>query len=277
MSDTPTTRTTSPRLPAELTDIIVDFLYDDDEGLANCSLVCKEWLPVARYHIVKEFRLYAWNVEAFVNLITHPSATIVPHVHDLVIDQGELGFQHIELFDGMFLRLPRFDFVRRLELRNICWWNYRVSSIDRLVSAFKSATDMTLDGIIFDNPTNIKSVVASFPSLKRLSVTHPAFRRHLSQLTTRLGVTDVLQHLRPPNIRDLDLSDVYHNHTYILDWFCSHGILVDSLSLELEMYSLPSLSRYLQVLGHSLLFLQMNVRFGLEGASHLYFLLIKRH
>jgi hypothetical protein len=269
------TRTTLPRLPAELTDAIFDFLYDDDEILANCSLVCKEWLPVARYHIVKELRLYARNVEAFVNLITHPSATIVPHVRDLIIDQVE--FDHIELFDAMFLRLPRCDFVRRLELRNICCWSYRVSSIDRLVSAFESATDLTLDGITFDNPTNIRSVVARFPSLKRLSVSHPAFRRDLSQLTARLGVTDVLQHLRPPNIRNLDLSEVYHYHTYILDWFCSHGILVDSLSLELDMSTLPSLSRYLQVLGPSLLFLHMNVRFCPEGASHLCFLLIKHY
>ncbi|OCH95240.1 hypothetical protein OBBRIDRAFT_613978, partial [Obba rivulosa] len=37
-------------LPSELIDSIIDFLHDDREALANCSLTCRSWLPRTRYH-----------------------------------------------------------------------------------------------------------------------------------------------------------------------------------------------------------------------------------
>jgi hypothetical protein len=38
------------RLPAELSDRIVDYLHDDPKALRTCSSVCRAWLPAARYH-----------------------------------------------------------------------------------------------------------------------------------------------------------------------------------------------------------------------------------
>jgi hypothetical protein len=269
MSDDPMTWSISaPRLPAELTDIrvIVDFLHDDEESLANCSFVCKDWLAAARYHIFRKLLLHPWNVEAFVNLIAQPLATvdIVPYVHHLVIDQ--VKFRHIELFHSIFLRLRPFDFVRKLELRNMRWSNYRTPSIDSLVSAHENVTDLTLDFIIFDNPTDLWSLVARFPSLQRLSVANPAFFIKLSQLAPGLDVTDIRRHLRPPKLRDLVLCEAGDHQTHILEWFSSRGTLIDSLSVDRESFALPTLNQYLQVLGPSLLFLQIDVCFSLAGA-----------
>ena len=58
--DTPMT-TSAPYVPAELTDIVVDLLHDDEESLATCALVCKGWLPAARYHLFRELLLHPWN------------------------------------------------------------------------------------------------------------------------------------------------------------------------------------------------------------------------
>jgi hypothetical protein len=199
-----------------------------------------------------------------VNLIAQPSATVVPYIHDLVIDQVKI--RHLDLFEAMFLRLRPFEFLRRLELWNIRWCNYEPLSVDTLVSASSNVTDVRLRNLIFDKPTDLWSVVARFPSLEQLSVTNPAFFSRLSHLGPRVDVTNILPHLRPPNIHVLELSETLGHRTHILDWFCSRGTLVNSISVALGSLDFSSLNQYLQVLGPSLLFLQMDVPSIAAGA-----------
>lgn len=45
-----TTRT-SPPLAQELHDYIIDHLHDDRKSLANCSQVCRDWLPTSTLHL----------------------------------------------------------------------------------------------------------------------------------------------------------------------------------------------------------------------------------
>jgi hypothetical protein len=199
------------------------------------------------------------------DLIAHPSATIVQYAYYLVIDQ--VKFRHTELFDAMLLRLPCFDFVHILELRNIRWYKYQVPSVDRLISAFKRVTDVRIYFLTFNNPTDLWSMVARFPSLQRLSVTSAAFfSTKLPFLLPALDVADTHPHLSPPKIHNLVLSETLGHQTHILEWFSSHGTLVDSVSVDLESVAWPSLNRYLHVLGPALLFLQIDVGFGLPGA-----------
>jgi len=40
----------SPKLPSELTDDIIDHICDDMHALAKCSTVCKSWLTRSRHH-----------------------------------------------------------------------------------------------------------------------------------------------------------------------------------------------------------------------------------
>lgn len=46
-----------PNLPSELTDYIIDHLYDDAQTLRQCSLVCRAWLPSSSLHL---FRSLSW-------------------------------------------------------------------------------------------------------------------------------------------------------------------------------------------------------------------------
>jgi len=47
---------TTPRLPAELLDYIVDHLHDTEDALRNCCLVSKSWIPRTRKHLFAEVR-----------------------------------------------------------------------------------------------------------------------------------------------------------------------------------------------------------------------------
>ena len=44
-------------LPPELTDYILDFLYDDKPSLADCSLVCRSWLSTSSRYLFSDLRL----------------------------------------------------------------------------------------------------------------------------------------------------------------------------------------------------------------------------
>ncbi len=43
--------------PAEVWDRTLDFLHDDDDALANCTLVCRDWLNTARFHLFESLSI----------------------------------------------------------------------------------------------------------------------------------------------------------------------------------------------------------------------------
>lgn len=63
MADHPTTESMynthllipPPLLPPEIVDIALDHLHDHRPSLQSCSLVCRDWLNTARYHLFREF------------------------------------------------------------------------------------------------------------------------------------------------------------------------------------------------------------------------------
>jgi hypothetical protein len=253
-----------PHLPAELTDSIIDFLHDDEESLINCSLVCKAFLPVTRFHIFRNLLLDQWNVVGFIDLITQSSATVAPYVHRLAIDQGKS--RHSDLFQSLLQRLPRFTHLRSLELRNILWCHYSADTIDRLIFAFDGVTELKLFCLTLDAPTSLRSVITSFPALKRLSISHTRFLPEPSHLAYGPASASFLKHVELPNIHDLEISEQEHMQT--VDWFLSQRIPVVSLSVFLKSFAVPSLNGYLQYLGPALLDLTIDVvldRFNDEG------------
>ncbi|KAI0087374.1 hypothetical protein BDY19DRAFT_995062 [Irpex rosettiformis] len=56
-------------LPPELGDRVIDFLHDDSRALSACSLTCRSWLPVARYHRWSHTRLERSRLLEFVGLL----------------------------------------------------------------------------------------------------------------------------------------------------------------------------------------------------------------
>lgn len=47
-----------PRLPRELTDMIIDFLHNDKHSLAACSLACWDFRPASLVHLMERIRLH---------------------------------------------------------------------------------------------------------------------------------------------------------------------------------------------------------------------------
>ncbi|KZT07955.1 uncharacterized protein LAESUDRAFT_650112, partial [Laetiporus sulphureus 93-53] len=47
----------TPRLPLEMCDHILDYLWDDHKTLRSCSHVTREWLPTTRMHLFHHVRI----------------------------------------------------------------------------------------------------------------------------------------------------------------------------------------------------------------------------
>ncbi|KAJ7199437.1 hypothetical protein GGX14DRAFT_467985 [Mycena pura] len=84
-----------PRTPPETNDIIIDHLHDDVSTLRQCSLVCKEWLPAARFHIFSVVHLSLYSIDQMIEVLFYPGSPM-PHrrplaqyIRDLHIIDGE--------------------------------------------------------------------------------------------------------------------------------------------------------------------------------------------
>ncbi|KAJ7774564.1 hypothetical protein DFH07DRAFT_103464 [Mycena maculata] len=53
--------------PPELTDRVLDFLHSDVAALSACTLVCREWLPSARFHLFSQIALDSSDMESFLD------------------------------------------------------------------------------------------------------------------------------------------------------------------------------------------------------------------
>ena len=73
-----------PRLPPELTDRIIDFLYDNHLALSSCSLTCSSWLPTSRLHRFRLVRLDHKTVLPFHNQLSI-TPSIAAYVKVLVV------------------------------------------------------------------------------------------------------------------------------------------------------------------------------------------------
>ncbi|OBZ67101.1 hypothetical protein A0H81_12776 [Grifola frondosa] len=58
----------SPRLPLELTDMVIHYLHDDMPSLSACSLTCRDWLPRAQSLQFKAAKIYIDNWKDFQTL-----------------------------------------------------------------------------------------------------------------------------------------------------------------------------------------------------------------
>jgi hypothetical protein len=166
----------------------------------------------------------------------------------LIIDQGRS--RNTDLFQSLFRRLPHFHLLHTLELRNIRW----VQTTESLVSAFGGVKDLKLSRCTFDHPGRLKSVIASFLSLKRLSVSHTRFLFEVQDSEQDAATTEYLQRLKLP---DIDTLELWEQH--VMDWFPFEGAPIASFSIYLGRFCLSSLNRYLEVLGPSLRHLILDV------------------
>ena len=177
---------TSPRLPPEIADAIIGFVWPDVEALCACSSVCRDWVHASRHNLFSSITLDFKRCDALMNeVILRPSSSIRPYlvqVHELVLvgirfnPRDESGFSVERTLRGgsfhtlvgrlpnlrvlsfvacdfrhsvhprVHMTLSRFSAVRVLELKNCAFPSFH--TVRRIITALAS-----LDHLIMVCPT----------------------------------------------------------------------------------------------------------------------------
>lgn len=116
-----------PRLPQELTDIVIDHLHCDKESLRACALVSHGWLWSARYHLlfttVVNTSDKKFGLDPFLSSLSSSPLQLGNHVKCLHI-QGAHDKDHDDFASVLqFVNavLPKVPSIRRINLSRMVW------------------------------------------------------------------------------------------------------------------------------------------------------------
>lgn len=186
-----------PRLPPELTDLVIDFLRDDIYALANCSLTCRAWLPRARLH---KFRLVRFTPRSYSGWKRSFKAArladrkLVRLVRELSIEN--IGSGRLKMWNDAALRdivchfpdvtklslahddLYFYDaFDRITQLKSLRLYNYLIPNLayfTKMMTTLPHLEELSLIDVsmnsVTDQPEAPQTFIVHGPPLKRLEV-----------------------------------------------------------------------------------------------------------
>ena len=107
-------------LPQELSDMIIDYLHNDEAALRSAGLVCKSWFPESRFQLFSDIKLSVYNsTSGLSEAICAQGSTIPPYILHLEIEnKGQDAKNDVDL---ALLRLPPFSNLKTLSLGQINW------------------------------------------------------------------------------------------------------------------------------------------------------------
>jgi hypothetical protein len=198
------------RLPAELTDRVIDFLHSDELALETCSLVCKNWVPASRYHLFQNLYLNPSRVQPFVELLNSPTSTILKHVLTVDISLSDGLLPGARVFETILPYLGRFV-VRSLDLCHMRWDPISKEMREGISRCFAGITVLRLIGVTFSCPEHLIELVASCRSLETLGLCSLTFPY----------TTDIHSFILPSQLRTIDL--LLFGNQPILSWLVSNA------------------------------------------------------
>lgn len=160
-------------IPPELTDQMIDFLWDDVSTLANCALTCKTWYPASLYHLRRNLVVRSASglrraAQGLISPSSRPQYASVEmlHVHE---DSQRPFFHNLPLF----IHGPFLPALRTVILHDVDWLTYRhprphPTHFHLKLSWFTSVTTVVFRNCRFRDLTELLCVVRSFPRLRAL-------------------------------------------------------------------------------------------------------------
>ncbi|OCH91127.1 hypothetical protein OBBRIDRAFT_550442 [Obba rivulosa] len=246
----PTMNDSHPRLPPELTDIVIDHLADNISALHNCSMTCKSWIPRTRTHIFKEIRLSARNAEGFRTLIMGNNAIgkyiqeIHVHHRHSVYQPGPLWLEQ-DLLPQLSVHLQH---VRKVVLGGDGTYSPSSFLLLSSIEAFETK-DCGVESV-----DELLSLIASLPRLRSVvsrGTDYGLSKRPPQRLDTH-----------PPSLRTLDFVHSFLDADVLLDWLVtrSMGTLLESVTaIPIGVQYIPHLGRMVRACAATLKHIRISV------------------
>ncbi|KAJ7111585.1 hypothetical protein C8R43DRAFT_1113555 [Mycena crocata] len=137
-------------LPPEIMDAALDFLHSDSAALSACTLVCRDWLPSARFHLLSQLALDATTVESFFEDFVDTTSSLHKGVMLPKFTAKGLGDVRALRIHGLDLSTVPSKFPQALpNLQTLCLEAFEAESfgaIAAIISGFPLLQSLTLSG-----------------------------------------------------------------------------------------------------------------------------------
>lgn len=238
-------------LPMEITDMVIDFLFDDKHALKTMSLVCKAFLPSSRLHLFESLTFVTGELGRMKVASTQFDhilpffVSIAPLVHHLSIVEPEDSLLDTDagLNEWLIAALPYlavFQCVTSLSVHFPSWKSIEPDSRKELFTCFRGLSELSMRGGLFSSPAEIAELAVQFPVLERLCFDDIEWEENIRALYIHSvpGGGPTLSRLR-----SLRLGGEQFDMEPILDWLLRinpalllHTLCISSISfLELEI------------------------------------------
>ena len=189
-------------LPQELTDSIIDHLYDDEHALSACALTCRTWLPTVRFHRFRHVSLSCDATHRFHEALV-ASPDVGPLVHSLEL-HGQLAWplESPAWHGTSYAFLTLLPAVTAVTLVGVY---FEESVYDVFVANLMSLTSLAMYRCRFRSFHYFITLIGSFPSLHTLSLSLASIWRFHFPLPP--DVADDLQSHLPKRLRTLHLGE----------------------------------------------------------------------
>jgi hypothetical protein len=243
-----------PVLPAELQEIMLDFLHDSPKDLKICALVCWRWLFRSRSHLRiviredQEDQISNCALTDFQSLLDHSLSTL------------PLSARHLHIYSSKSTEshqvLAVLNRLRSLSSLTLALANWDFTSWQKATAKFSDFT--TITELVVRNRSCIlhRDIVPSFPSLRKLEIIGCNWK--LAYKPTHDHTTASMRNLSTLVIQQCDL-------THLPEWFFSLEIMPQIRTLRLKsVYSsnLATANKMLEVLGPRLRELELDFSSG---------------
>jgi hypothetical protein len=201
----------------ELVDWILDFLHDDISTLQVCSLVCKAWLPTARFHLFRKFVLSRKNRGEFFKLLSSPHSLLPTVIRSLRIQShSDRGFW--KLTKGLLKGIASLTALRSLTLVQVDIRGLSLAGV-KLLNAV-DVRDLSMVGVRAENAYHVTQIPCAFPRLERLILRHILNYQMLSTSDTPV----------PSTLRELTINS---DPTYVFGMVspCKHYAICSNSGL----------------------------------------------
>ncbi|KAH9941945.1 hypothetical protein B0H21DRAFT_751874 [Amylocystis lapponica] len=215
---------TSPRLPQEITDKVIDLLGESYQrtALAACSLTCHAWLDRSRVHIHSSVRLDPCsNLDHLTQLYTSPLAEYVRSLSIDVCVDGEPA-EH-KWIDEIRPLLRQFTRIERLSLDALVWADLENETQQIFLTQYPLVSDLWLSTCDFWDPSEFLRLLQALPRLESVRMEGMVWEPE--------DCTDILRHNAPAlRLRWLDVGDICTAPHVIAKWAgCHREVAIENI------------------------------------------------
>ncbi|KZT08114.1 uncharacterized protein LAESUDRAFT_609320, partial [Laetiporus sulphureus 93-53] len=159
-----------PQLPIEVWENVINHLWDDQNTLKECRLVCRAWLPPSRFHLRRWVMIRTVNgVKAYAKVLKQ-TPELSKRPHNMTIE-GSLRGVLSSLSMAAILLARKLPQLATLTIRNSYWQPWTMHNDIFLHLSTFSVTRLVVFNVRFPSITVFGRLVCALPCLVELECT----------------------------------------------------------------------------------------------------------